>query len=207
MTKPTWREENNLWESGYKFVAGADEAGRGAWAGPLVAAAVILPKNFKATGLNDSKKLSPIQRERLFGIIKSQSVAWQVSIISVQEIDRRGVGRANMKALRQCVEHLKKKPNFVLVDGFKIDFDSTLSKRIIHGDARVMTIAAASIIAKVTRDHIMVGLHNKFPQYHFDRHKGYGTELHHQAIKRHGVLALHRRSYLPIKKLVKNIHT
>lgn len=202
MTKPTWREEKKLFRSGFKLIAGVDEAGRGAWAGPLVAAAVMLPKHFKAVGLNDSKKLSPAQRERLFEIIKRHALAWRVSVISVEEIDRHGVGRANMKALQQCACQLKIKPDFVLVDGFAINYDFIPSKRIVRGDARVMTIAAASIIAKVTRDRMMVGFHKKFPQYHFHKHKGYGTALHHQALKRHGASVLHRRSFSPIRELI-----
>ncbi|MFH1207794.1 MAG: ribonuclease HII [Patescibacteria group bacterium] len=207
MTKPTWREEKKLWKLGYQSVAGVDEAGRGAWAGPLVAAAVILPKNFRVSGLNDSKKLSASQRERLFEIIKRQALAWRVSVISVEEIDRYGVGRANIKALQQCAQNLKNKPDFVLVDGFTIDFGTIQSKSIVHGDAKVMSIAAASIVAKVTRDRMMVALHKKYPLYYFHKHKGYGTALHHQAIRRHGLTPLHRVSYKPIKKYVKNIHT
>jgi ribonuclease HII len=202
MTKPTWREEKKLYRAGYQFVAGADEAGRGAWAGPLVAAAVILPKDFKAPGLNDSKKLSAAQRERLFEVIRREALAWQTCVISIEVIDRHGVGRANLDALQQSARELKIQPDFVLVDGFEIDFGQIPSKRVIHGDARVMTIAAASIVAKVTRDRMMVGYHKKYPHYHFHRHKGYGTALHHQALKLHGVTQLHRRSFEPIRKIV-----
>ncbi|MFA5051887.1 MAG: ribonuclease HII [Patescibacteria group bacterium] len=199
MTKPTWREEKKLWKKGYRFIAGVDEAGRGAWAGPLVAAAVILPKNFKALGLNDSKKLTPAKREKLFSIILQHAVDWATSVISVADIDAHGVGLANRRALRNSVGNLQKRADHVLVDGFAIDYGPTPSQRIVHGDAKVMSIAAASIIAKVTRDRMMVDAHTKYPQYHFHAHKGYGTELHRQALYKYGLSPLHRRSYLPIK--------
>lgn len=202
MQRPTTKEERALYRLGYTKIAGVDEAGRGSWAGPLVAAAVVLPKKFSLPGLNDSKKLTPKKREELFKKITRQAVAWQVSITSVAAIDRHGVGRANVDALRQCVAALAITPEYVLVDGFRIGYGEIPSKRIVHGDARVATIAAASIVAKVTRDRLMVGYHRTFPRYQFHRHKGYGTALHRRALERHGVSPLHRRSFAPIRLLV-----
>ncbi len=203
MTKPTWGEEKKYWKEGYKLIAGVDEAGRGAWAGPLVAAAVILPKGFRASGLNDSKKLTSSQREKLFEIIIRQAVAYQAVIIPVEEIDRHGVSRANTKALYESAKRLKISPDFILVDGFNIDYSPIRSKHVVRGDERVMSIAAASIIAKVTRDHLMVELHKKYPFYRFDMHKGYGTALHHQLIKKFGPNSFHRKSFTPIRNIVK----
>ena len=130
------------------------------------------------------------------------AVDWATSVISVADIDAHGVGHANMHALRHSVGNLKKSADYVLVDGFKIDYGPIPSQRIAHGDAKVMSIAAASIIAKVTRDRMMVDAHTKYPQYHFHKHKGYGTALHHQALRKHGISPLHRRSYLPIKLIM-----
>lgn len=201
MSKPTFHEENKLHRQGYNLIAGADEAGRGAWAGPLVAAAVILPQPCQLKGINDSKKLKPHQREALYTKITKVSVAWSTEIISHKEIDRRGVGQANLKALKQSVANLKKQPDTVLVDGFNIVHQTIPHRGIIKGDAKVTSIAAASIIAKVTRDRLMVNYHKKYPDYGFHLHKGYGTALHQQRLKKYGLSPIHRRSFRPIRML------
>jgi ribonuclease HII len=201
MTKPSRREENKLFKQGYGLVAGTDEAGRGAWAGPLVAAAVILPKEFSILGINDSKKLSPAKREKLYEQITRVAVSWQAVVISREQIDLHGVGRVNMEALRQSVDLLPVKPEAVLVDAFKIFHRTIPHRSIIKGDAKVISIAAASIIAKVTRDRLMTGYHKKYPQYNFHKHKGYGTAEHYKRILKHGLFPLHRLSFEPLKSM------
>jgi ribonuclease HII len=202
MTRPTRRIENKLHRQGYRLVAGTDEAGRGAWAGPLVAAAVVLPLRYSLRGLNDSKKLNEKQREALYEKIVIQSVCWSITIIEVGEIDSKGIGPMNIAALKRSVERLSKKPHYVLVDAFNFVFGSTPVRGIIRGDAKVTAIAAASIVAKVTRDRIMRQHHRRYPQYLFHRHKGYGTKEHFRRIKKYGLTPLHRRSFEPMKTLV-----
>lgn len=205
MTKPTRHEEMKLYKAGYEKIAGVDEAGRGAWAGPLVAAAVILPRTFRLAGLNDSKKVSAPRREVLYEKIVEKSIAWHAQIISRQQIDRHGVGRANRLAIIRCVQKLSQKPDYVLVDGFTVSWRDLPAKGIVKGDAKVVAIAAASIIAKVTRDRLMRGYHRQYPQYHFHQHKGYGTATHLKMICQHGLCPQHRRSFKPIKRFVKRL--
>ncbi len=199
MTKPTRRQENKLFRQGYRLVAGADEAGRGAWAGPLVAAAVILPRHFSLKGINDSKKLTPEQREKMYTAITKLAVDWNTTVISCREIDLIGVGRANLKALVQSLEGLKIKPEAALIDSFKISSPYITCRQIIKGDAKVICIAAASIIAKVTRDRLMYNLHKKYPHYNFHIHKGYGTIVHRKKIIKYGLSPQHRLSFEPMK--------
>ncbi len=204
MKQPSKKEENQLFRLGFRRIAGADEAGRGAWAGPLVAAAVILPKKFKLPGLNDSKKLTPVKREELYHKITAQAVVFRVSVVTRAQIDRQGVGRANHLALLRCVQGLNPRPDFVLVDGFSVDYQALPSRAIIRGDASINVIAAASIVAKVTRDRLMAGLHRQYPQYGFDKHKGYGTSYHRRQLVKHGPSPAHRRSFRPIRGIIKN---
>ena len=201
MNYPTKREENILYKQGYKYIAGIDEAGRGAWAGPLVAAAVILPKDFKLKGLNDSKKLSAKQRDEFFDVITKEALAYYACIIPSKEIDKDGVGKANLLAIKKSTEGLKIKPDYILIDSFKVTWNNIPAKSITKGDTKVIAIAAASVIAKVTRDRIMLRYNKKFPKYGFDRHKGYGTKEHHNNLKRYGITTIHRLSYQPIKEL------
>ncbi|MBU0597725.1 ribonuclease HII [Patescibacteria group bacterium] len=200
MTRPTKREENKLFRQGYKAIAGVDEAGRGAWAGPLVAAAVILPAKWKQREINDSKKLTPAMREKLFDCIVSQAVDYCVCVISQKQIDRHGVGMANMMALKKCIYKLQHQPSYVLIDSFRLSLKKIPSHSIVRGDEKVFSIAAASIIAKVYRDRLMRNYHKKFPAYGFDRHKGYGTKAHARSIRQHGICQLHRRSFKPIMR-------
>lgn len=199
---PTKREENILYKQGYKYIAGIDEAGRGAWAGPMVAAAVILPKGFKLKGLNDSKKLSAKQRDEFFDVITNKALAYYTCIISSKEIDKDGVGKANLLAIKKSAEGLKIKPDYILIDSFKVAWKDIPAKSITKGDTKVIAIAAASVIAKVTRDRLMIGCHRKFPKYGFDKHKGYGTKQHHQNLQQYGITSIHRLSYKPIKELI-----
>ncbi|MDD5341963.1 MAG: ribonuclease HII [Patescibacteria group bacterium] len=201
MTKPSRLEEKKLWKLGYRNIAGLDEAGRGAWAGPIVAAAVILPPRIRLEGLRDSKQLSPGQREKLFSAIAKVAISWSVGIVSHRLIDRKGIGPANILAMVLAIKKLSVAPDYLLIDALK--FDHLLpSQAIVRGDQKVFSIAAASILAKVTRDRILIGQHEKLPQYDFHLHKGYGTKHHLALIKKHGVSQFHRKSYRPMKHLI-----
>lgn len=213
MDLPTFAEEQKLWNQGIKYIAGVDEVGRGPLAGPVVAAAVIIknmPRNtlyfFQADGkeliIRDSKKLSPKRREEIFKLLaKSPSIDYGIGIISEKIIDKINILEASLLAMKQAVRDLKTYPEFLLIDGQYTLEDITLSqKAIIHGDNKVYSIAIASIIAKVTRDRLMEQMHNKYPVYRFDIHKGYGTKLHLEAIRKYGPCEIHRRSFRPLKK-------
>lgn len=181
-------------------MVGMDEAGRGSWAGPVVAAAVVLPKGLRLGGLNDSKLVLPAKREELFEKI-TQFCAYGVGLASHEEVDRFGLLRATFFAFKRALENLPVKADHILIDGrdkfaFVIPHTS-----IIRGDQKVRCISAASIIAKVTRDRLMVEYAKRYPQYGFDLHKGYGTEVHQSALREHGPCELHRKSYEPLKKL------
>ena len=205
MISPTWQFEDKYLTQGIKFVAGVDEAGRGAWAGPIVAGAVIFT-NHDLVGLRDSKLLSPVQREKMYDKIVASAAAWSAGIVTRDEIDTIGIGPANKLAMERAVAGLKPAPDFVLVDAFKIDSGCPIES-IIKGDQKVCTIAAASIIAKVTRDRMLVTAHAKYPDYGFNQHKGYGTVSHRQAIEKFGASAFHRMSFEPMKSLKGNSNT
>jgi len=199
------RLESKIWESGLVAV-GVDESGRGALAGPLVAGAVALPANIEIPGLKECKQVSRGERERLYRIITERALAWQTAIINAQVIDRIGLQQANLMALTEAAEGLAEKLGdlslFVLVDAFPLN-PSRFSLdflALIHGDRVSVSIAAASIISKVTRDRIMYQYHQKFPLYGFDQNVGYGTEKHLRALKKHGPCSIHRRSFGPIKE-------
>ena len=207
---PTKRQENKLKKQGYQYIAGVDEAGKGAWAGPIVAAAVVLPTELRIAGVNDSKLLSPVQREKLFVKITKQALAWQTGIVSEKVIDREGIVRANAMAIDLALRKLNLSPHYILIDGRhfvnqgrRLEFQGITSpvQFIIDGDAKVYSIAAASIVAKVVRDHILSFEHKNFPDYGFAKHKGYGTKEHHCNVLKYGVCELHRRSFAPISEL------
>jgi ribonuclease HII len=185
----------------YHLVAGIDEAGRGAWAGPVVAAAVIMPQENVIVDINDSKKLSPKKREKLFEDIMYSCVSYGVGMISSELIDEINILEATKKAMLMAVAQLKQTPNYLLVDGNMTIASTIPNEGIIDGDAKSYAIAAASIIAKVTRDRLMVSLSKTFPEYYFEKHKGYGTKIHQEALKQNGILTIHRKSYAPIAKL------
>ena len=179
-------------------VAGIDEAGRGSWAGPVVAAAVVLPRHFSAKGIRDSKLLTPLQRERLFAKITS-ACPYAVGVVSNRTIDRIGIKAATQRAMRAALRHLPIRPTQLLIDGqdgFSFDVPST---SIIRGDQTVKCISAASIVAKVYRDRLMVRLDRRYPAYGLAQNKGYGTAQHHAAILHEGPCALHRMSFAPLR--------
>lgn len=187
--------EHELYNRGVKYVAGVDEAGRGPLCGPVVAAAVILTKNEKIPGVNDSKKLSEKKREELFEIIKEKAVAYSVGIVDEKVIDEINILEATRLAMKKAVEGLSVTPEHVLVDAEKRVPISIPYTSIVKGDAKSESIAAASIIAKVTRDHMIAELDKKYPEYNFSKNKGYGTREHIRAIKEHGLCEIHRKTF------------
>ena len=188
--------ENALRRRGFADVAGADEVGRGALAGPVVAAAVVLDPSRHVAGLRDSKLLTALQRERLYAQITA-TTRWAVAAASSDEVDRLNVHQASLDALRRAVEGLDPPPAFALIDGFTIPGLALPQRALVGGDRRCAAIAAASIVAKVTRDREMVRLHGIDPRYGFDRHKGYATRVHVAAVARFGYSDVHRRSFRP----------
>jgi len=176
--------------------AGCDEAGRGCYAGPVFAAAVILPKDFYHPVLNDSKQLSEKQREELRPVIEKEALAWAVASVSNQEIDQINILKASIKAMHLALDQLKKKPNYLLIDGNRFyPYKKIPHQCFVKGDGRFASIAAASILAKTHRDEYMVKLHEQFPQYGWDKNKGYGTAVHRKAIELFGLCDHHRKSF------------
>ena len=187
--------EKILYQAGYGAICGVDEAGRGPLAGPVVAAAVILPKGFFIEGLRDSKRLSPLQRHRFFDIIEKTAEATGVGIVENDVIDRINILQASLLAMRKAVDALQKRPDALLIDAMTLPDLDIHQEGIIHGDDLSISIAAASVVAKVTRDRLMIQYHEIFPAYRFDRHKGYGTRFHLQKIQEFGPCKLHRRTF------------
>ncbi len=208
MKYPNFREEKKLWKKGYKRVAGLDEAGRGPLAGPVIAATVIIKPclkwNFKHLRLRDSKKLSLKRREEFYKLItKNPAIKWGIGRVSEKVIDKINILEATKLAMRKAIKKLKRKPDFLILDGnFKIDINLP-QRSIIKGDEKVFSCAAASVIAKVYRDRIMQRYHKKYPQYGFDKHKGYGTKLHRAILKKYGPSKIHRKSFKLVAKLSK----
>lgn len=189
--------ENKLQEAGVKYIAGIDEAGRGPLAGPVVVGVAIMKPDSFIEGINDSKKISETKREKLYEQITEEALAWSVGIVTEKEIDEINILNATKKALTQALENLRIKPDRILVDALEhIDTKGVPYTSIIKGDAKVYSISAASIIAKVTRDRIMRQWDEVYPQYGFAQHKGYGTSAHIAAIKEYGLCPLHRRSFI-----------
>lgn len=187
--------EKELYKNGYKIIAGVDEAGRGPLAGPVVAGAVILKEGEYIEGLNDSKKISPKKRDKLYDEIVNKCVAYSVGIVDNNVIDEINILEATRLAMKKAIEGLKVKPDYLLIDAEKkIDTNIELSG-IIKGDSLSVSIAAASIIAKVTRDRMIEQMAKEYPQYEFEKHKGYGTALHIQKIKEYGICKIHRKSF------------
>lgn len=182
------------------LLAGVDEAGRGPLAGPVVAAAVILDDRAPIKGLADSKQLTALRREKLYDEIRAKALCCSVAQASVEEIDQLNILQATMLAMRRAVLGLRLKPAKVLVDGNRLPTLDVLAEAIVSGDALVPSISAASILAKVTRDRLLCELHLQHPEYGFDQHKGYGTAQHMQALRVHGALAVHRRSFAPVAR-------
>ena len=191
-----WEMERELHAEGIWLICGVDEAGRGPLAGPVCAAAVILPPEAELPGLNDSKKLSEKKREQLFPEIQRLALAWSVAFASVEEIEERNILGATMLAMNRAISGLSLKPELALIDGNRNQEIQVPSRCVVHGDARCASIAAASILAKVSRDRLMVELAREYPQYDFDRHKGYGTRAHYAALREYGPCPAHRPSFL-----------
>ena len=192
-----WNFEHAAMEEGFSLICGVDEAGRGPLAGPVCAAAVILPPNLELEGLNDSKKLSEKRREALYPLICEQALAYGIAFASEQEIDELNILQATFLAMRRAVGQLGRKPGLALVDGNREpDFGDIPVRTIVKGDSRSANIAAASILAKVTRDRFMLEQDAVYPQYGFAVHKGYGTQKHYAALREFGPCPIHRRSFL-----------
>ena len=194
--------ENELWQQGFKFVAGVDEAGVGPLAGPVVAAAAILPEGYKLRELNDSKKLSAEQREELAVQIKTDAVAWAVAQAEPVEIDRLNIYHAGLLAMRRAVEALAQKPDYVLVDARTIPVIKQPQRGIIKGDSLSASIAAASVLAKTARDALMDEFERDYPGYGFAAHKGYPTPEHFAALRQHGARPIHRRCFRPVREVL-----
>lgn len=194
---PDFSYENQALSKGYKLVCGVDEAGRGPLAGPVCAAAVILPENCVIDGLNDSKKISEKKREELFDIIKEKAIAYSIAYGSLQEIEEYNILEATYIAMNRAINGLSKKADFALIDGNRVPKGIKIPcETVVKGDSKSCSIAAASILAKVTRDRLMLEYDKKYPEYLFAQHKGYGTKAHYEAIKQYGVCEIHRRSFL-----------
>jgi ribonuclease HII len=191
-----WEIENSIRGEGFDRVCGVDEAGRGPLAGPVCAAAVMLPLGLEIPGLNDSKKLTEKKRDELYEIITGRAVSWSAAFATVEEIEEYNILNATFMAMNRAIEKLDPAPELALIDGNRNSGIEVPSRTIIRGDGLCASIAAASIIAKVTRDRYMYELDLKYPQYHFDKHKGYGTALHYTAIREYGPSPEHRMSFL-----------
>lgn len=191
-----WEIERELHAEGIGLICGVDEAGRGPLAGPVCAAAVILPPEMELAGLNDSKKLSEKKREQLFPEIQRVALAWSVAFASVEEIEERNILGATMLAMNRAIAGLSLTPDLALIDGNRNKEIKVPSRCVVHGDARCASIAAASILAKVSRDHLMLELAREYPQYGFEKHKGYGTRAHYAALREYGPCPAHRPSFL-----------
>ncbi len=187
--------EKDACRLGYTLVAGVDEAGRGPLAGPVVASAVILPPELEIPGIDDSKKLSPVKRASLNQQIKEHALCWSVGVAGVEEIDRLNILQASLLAMQRAVTALSRSPEFILVDAVRIPGLKTPQLPIVKGDGKSISIAAASIIAKVTRDKMMNELDRQFPCYGFAQHKGYGTDGHYEALKKYGPCPCHRKTF------------
>ena len=193
--------ERNYYEEGAKLIAGVDEAGRGPLAGPLVIAAVIMPQEFFISGLNDSKQISASKRDKLYDEILQKALSVSVNIVSISNIDELNIYRATQQGMAEVLLHLDKQPDVALIDAMPVEAGDIKTVSLVHGDALSASIAAASIIAKVTRDRIMEKLDALYPAYKFANNKGYGSKEHMQAIDMEGVTEWHRRSYEPVKSL------
>jgi ribonuclease HII len=194
--------ETALQARDYRRIAGIDEAGRGPLAGPVMAAAVILPESFTCPGLDDSKKISPKKRDQLYARLTADpAIIWAVATASREEIDRLNILRASHLAMQRAVEAIHPRPDYCLIDGLPVRNFPLPHAAIVKGDGKSLSIAAASIIAKVTRDRIMAEIDREFPEFGFAKHQGYGTKMHLEALRTHGPCCHHRRSFQPVAQL------
>lgn len=195
-----WQIENRIYEEGFQLLCGVDEAGRGPLAGPVCAAACILPRGAEIPGLNDSKKLTEKRREELYDLITEKAVSFGIAFASVEEIEAMNILNATYLAMNRAIEMLEPFPELALIDGNRNKGIEAPSRCIVKGDAQCADIAAASVLAKVTRDRYMLDMAEKYPEYGFDKHKGYGTALHYSMLRQYGPSPIHRMSFL------KNLH-
>lgn len=191
-----WELENEIYDEGFSLICGVDEAGRGPLAGPVYAAAVILPRDAVIDGLNDSKKLTEKKREELFDVITERALSCGIASATVEEIEELNILNATFLAMNRAIAKLDPAPELALIDGNRSTGIAKPSRCIVKGDSRCADIAAASILAKVSRDRYMLTLAEKYPQYHFEQHKGYGTKLHYEALREYGPSPEHRPSFL-----------
>ena len=191
-----WEIEDGCLEEGFSLICGVDEAGRGPLAGPVCAAAVILPKHLQIPGLTDSKKLTDKKRRELFPLIQQQALAWGIGFASEQELDEINILQATFLAMQRAMEQLGTRPELALIDGNRAGDFGLPVKTVVKGDSLSANIAAASVLAKVSRDDVMVELAKQYPEYGFDIHKGYGTKAHYAALREFGPCPIHRRSFL-----------
>lgn len=192
--------ESKYYQMGYDYIIGLDEAGRGPMAGELVVAGVIFPKGFYDEKINDSKQLSEKKREALYDLIVENALAYDIEIISVEEVDSLNVYQASKLGMEKCIENLKREKMFALSDAMPLNYAD--HEAIIKGDAKSISIGAASILAKVTRDRLMKEYAKIYPEYGFDKHKGYVTKMHKEAIEKYGVCPIHRKSFAPVQKIL-----
>ena len=193
--------ESKYYEKGLTLIAGSDEAGRGPLAGPLVVAACILPKGYQHELINDSKKLTDKKRRMLYEIIKKDALAYHIEVIDIDTIDKINIYQASKLGMKICLEKLSIKPEAALLDAMNVDMDYPVES-IIKGDEKSLSIAAASILAKVYRDDLMIEYSKEYPQYQFDKNKGYGTKVHLEALDKYGITPIHRKTYEPVKSML-----
>ena len=194
--------ENEAYQKGYHYIIGLDEAGRGPMAGPLVVGGVIFPKGFYDERINDSKKLTEKKREALYDFIIEKALAYDIEVISVEEVDKLNVYEASRTGMRRIIERIGVKPDFALTDAMPLGDDAIDHLSIIKGDAKSMSIGGASILAKVTRDRIMKDYAKIYPEYGFEKHKGYVTKAHKEALAKYGICPIHRRSFKPVQDVL-----
>ena len=190
--------ELKAYQNGYNLIGGIDEVGRGPLVGPVVASCVILPKDFELEGLTDSKKLSERKREQFYSVIMEKAISVGIGVIDENKIDEVNIYEATKLAMYQAIENCKIKPDYILIDAMKLDKLSVPSESIIKGDLKSISISAASVIAKVTRDRMMYELDKEYPMYNFAKNKGYPTKAHVEAIKKYGILKQHRKTFKPV---------
>lgn len=198
--------ERELYKNNITLIAGVDEAGRGPLCGPVVAAAVILPKNYKLEGLNDSKQLTEKKREEFYDILQKEAISIGVGVVDANIIDEINILEASRNAMYIALGNLNITPEYILSDAMSLNDIDIPSRPIIHGDALSLSIAAASVIAKVTRDHIMYELDKKYPEYNLKKHKGYPTKEHLELIKKYGVISEYRKTFKPVKQILEEEH-
>ena len=191
-----WQIEDEVSAEGYYAICGIDEAGRGPLAGPVCAAAVILPRDAEIPGLNDSKKLTDKKRRELYPVIMEKAIAYGIGFADEKEIDQINILQATFLAMERALQNLQVKPDFALIDGNRTKDFGLPVRTVVHGDSLSASIAAASVLAKVTRDDVMLQMAEAYPQYGFDVHKGYGTKVHYEALREHGPCPIHRMSFL-----------